>query len=221
MRYVLIFVCLIAGVTVSRGQKLITGMVADSASYTPLPYVNIMIKGKTKGTISDTQGSFKLVATENDTLVFSFVGYNTTEIPLYDWEEGIVLLAERTTLLNTVIIEERRMDPYGNMFDEENELLEQRNKKLPFYYSRSKKQKIRIGRLEAENQRVKTYVEVIIQNEDNKKRLIETHKLTEQEYYDILAAFNARHYTVMYYLTAGELISLVNNFFAAEVSRRK
>ncbi len=213
--------CLVAGLTASHGQKLITGMVADSASFTPLPYVNIMVKGKNKGTISDTHGSFKLVASEDDTLVFSFVGYNTAEIPLYDWEEGIVLLAEHSTILKTVIIEERRMDPYGNMFDQENELLEERNKKLPFYYSRSKKQKIRLGRLEAENQRVRTYVEVIIQNEDNKKRLMETYKLTEQEYYDILGAFNARHYTVMYYLTAGELISLVNNFFAAEVSRRK
>jgi hypothetical protein len=203
-----------------KGQELIHGMVADSATFAPLPYVNVLIKGKSKGTISDTHGNFRLVASSIDTLVFSFVGYNTTEIPLHDWESGIVLLGEKSTMLKTITIEDRRLDPYGDMFDEENELLQERNKKLPFYYTRAKKQKVLINRLELENIRVKTYVEVIIQNEDNKRRLIETYQLTEKEYYDILADFNAKHYTVMYYLTAGELISLVNNFYSARASRK-
>lgn len=201
-------------------QELIQGMVADSTTFSPLPYVTVALKNKNKGTISDTEGKFKLVASTSDTLVFSFVGYKTVEIPMFEWEEGIVLLPERPTMLKTLTIEDQRLDPYGNMFDEENEIWRERNRKLPFYYRRSKKQKILMGRLSVENERVKTYVDVIIQNEDTKNRLMTTHGLSEKEYYDLLAAFNAKHHTVMYYLTAGELISLVNNFFVAEMKSR-
>ena len=203
-----------------NAQDLIQGMVADSSTFSPLPYVNVVVKNKNKGTISDTQGKFRLVASKTDTLVFSFVGYKSVEIPMVEWEEGIVLLPEQPTMLRTLTIEDQRLDPYGNMFDEENARWREGNRKLPFYYRRSKKQKIMIGRLSAENERVKTYVDVIIQNEDTKNRLMTTHGLSEKEYYDILAAFNAKHHTVMYYITAGELISLVNNFFAAEMNRR-
>jgi hypothetical protein len=204
----------------ASAQELIQGMVADSTTFSPLPYVNVILKNKNRGTISDTQGKFRLVAATSDTLVFSFVGYKIVEIPMADWEEGIVLLPEQPTMLRTLTIEDQRLDPYGDMFEEENELWRERNRKLPFYYRRSKKQKILIGRLSVENQRVKTYVDVIIQNEDTKNRLMATHALSEKEYYDLLAAFNAKHHAVMYYLTAGELISLVNNFFAAELQKR-
>lgn len=216
----IIFISLFFLAHLLTAQELIQGMVADSSTFAPLPYVNVVLKGKYKGTISDTHGKFRIVAAPTDTLLFSFVGYKIVEIPMSEWEEGIVLLPEQPTMLKTVTVEDHRMDPYGNMFDEENARWEERNAKLPFYYRRSKKQKILMGRLSAENERVQTYVDVIIQNEDTKKRLMATYNLSEKEYYDILAAFNARHYTVMYYLTAGELISLVNNFFAAEVQRR-
>jgi hypothetical protein len=202
------------------GQEIITGMVADSATFSPLPFVNVVLKDKNKGTISDEQGNFKIVGMESDTLVFSFVGYNSLEVPLAGWQPSVILLSEKPTMLKTIIIEDRALDPYGNIFDEENELWREENKKVPFYYSRSKKQKVKIGRLTSENLRVQTYVNVVIKNEENRLRLMERYHLTEKEYYDLLAAFNAKHYTVMYYLTAGELITLLNNFFAAQASRK-
>jgi hypothetical protein len=43
-----------------------------------LPFVSIFIKGTQKGTNSDFEGNYNLkVTTENDTLVFSYVGYKT------------------------------------------------------------------------------------------------------------------------------------------------
>jgi hypothetical protein len=200
----------------ARSQTIIQGMVADSATFAPLPYVNVYLKGQARGTISDQQGNFKLVAAETDTLVLSFVGYRTLEFPLNDWEPSIILLAEEPTLLKDVTIEGERVDPYAGMFDEQNEQLRRANKKLPFYYSKTKKQNIRLGRLQAENERVKTYVDVVIRNEDNKNRLMKEYNLSETQYYDLLGEFNARHYTIMYYLTAPELVTLLNNFFASK-----
>ena len=66
---------------------------------------------------------------------------------------------------------------------------------------------------------MKTYVDVIVTNEENKNRLMKEHNLTETEYYDILSGFNASNYQVMYYLSAPELITLLNNYFAAHKKR--
>jgi hypothetical protein len=196
-------------------QEIFNGLVGDSASFVALPFVNIQVKGKRIGTTTDINGSFRIEASRNDTLIFSSVGYKTLEYPLIEWEPGMILMAEQFTLLEDVTITERRQDPYAGLFDEENEALRRANKKLPFYYSRGKKQKIKIGRLENENIRVQTYVNVIIKNETVRKNLTAKYKLTDEEYYKLLGDFNSKNYSVMYYLTAPELLSLLNNFFAS------
>jgi len=54
----------------------ITGVVAEPDSSGGVPFVNIRVKGTSRGTVSDFYGFFTLVAREGDTLVFSSVGYN-------------------------------------------------------------------------------------------------------------------------------------------------
>jgi hypothetical protein len=190
-------------------------MVGDSATFVALPFVTIQVKGRQVGTNTDINGAFSISATRKDTLIFSSVGYKTMLYPLRDWEPGIILLTEQATLLDDVVITDRRGDPYEGMFDEQNEALRKANKSLPFYYSRTKKQKIKIGRLANENLRVQTYVDVIVKNEKLRDGLITKYNLTEDEYFKLLGDFNAKNYAVMYYLSAPELLSLINNFFAA------
>lgn len=47
-----------------------------------LPGVTVMIKNTTQGTTADLNGQYRLEANANDTLVFSYVGMVTTEIPI-------------------------------------------------------------------------------------------------------------------------------------------
>ncbi|HYF70474.1 MAG TPA: carboxypeptidase-like regulatory domain-containing protein [Ohtaekwangia sp.] len=195
-------------------QEVFTGMVGDSATFAPLAYVNIKVKNSGIGTITDQKGNFRIRATRKDTLIFSFVGYYPVEFALYDWQPSMVLLAEETTMLDDITIRESRMEnPYAGMFEEENEALRKANKALPFYFSRSKKQKVKLNRLANENERVETYVNAVVKNESIRKNLMKKYDLSEAEYYDLLGDFNAKHYTFMYYITAGELIALLNNYF--------
>lgn len=61
----------------------VTGTVTDAENDTPLPGVNIIVKGTTTGTTSDMDGRYELVApSADDTLVYSFIGYATREIPI-------------------------------------------------------------------------------------------------------------------------------------------
>ncbi len=60
----------------------IEGKVVDSAGV-PLPGVTVIIKGTTKGTITDFDGNYSLPDVPSDaTLVFSFVGMKAQEIPV-------------------------------------------------------------------------------------------------------------------------------------------
>jgi len=63
-------------------EIIIRGVITDVADNNTLPGVNISIKGTTKGTISDLHGSYQITAHRNDTLLFSFVGYNSIEMPV-------------------------------------------------------------------------------------------------------------------------------------------
>ncbi len=62
-----------------KNPKPVSGTVSDEAGMT-LPGVNIIVKGTTKGTTTDSDGKFALTVPENSTLVFSFIGFATQEI---------------------------------------------------------------------------------------------------------------------------------------------
>jgi TonB-linked SusC/RagA family outer membrane protein len=56
----------------------VSGTVLDETGM-PLPGVSILLKGSTRGTTSDLDGKYSISGPSNGVLVFSFIGYNTTE----------------------------------------------------------------------------------------------------------------------------------------------
>ncbi|MGC1243962.1 MAG: hypothetical protein WA874_20380, partial [Chryseosolibacter sp.] len=156
-------------------------------------------------------------AMRSDILVFSLVGYETLEVPLTDYESGIIRLNEKYTLLQAVTIDEyRRENLYEGMFEEQNA---QRQRHIPFYFSKAKKEKIKVAVLRQENILVKTYVDVVVNNPELKAGLMKKHSLSEADYYRLLTAFNETHHRVMYHLTQAELISLLNTFFETQAAK--
>ena len=66
----------------TQDKKTVIGQISDSSG-DPLPGVTVIIKGTTKGTITDFDGNFTLGdISSTDVLVFSFVGMLTQEIPV-------------------------------------------------------------------------------------------------------------------------------------------
>lgn len=60
----------------------VRGRVVDETS-APIPGVNVLVKGTTNGTTTDSDGRYALdVDSESSVLVFSFIGYVTQEIPV-------------------------------------------------------------------------------------------------------------------------------------------
>jgi hypothetical protein len=84
-RFVTCFVFLLLGASVAYGQADFTveGTVTEARSGDPLPGANVVVQGTSIGTSADAQGGYSLeVPSEDATLVFSFVGYDTKEIPV-------------------------------------------------------------------------------------------------------------------------------------------
>src|SRR5699024_7162578 len=66
-----------------RQAQTISGTVVDAESGATLPGVNVILKGTTTGTATNTEGGYSLdVSSLQDTLIFSFIGYQTQEIAI-------------------------------------------------------------------------------------------------------------------------------------------
>ncbi len=77
-------------------DETITGTVTDSQGES-LAGVNISIKGTTRGTSSTGNGTFVLeVPTLQDTLIFSFIGFRTQEVPINGQTELEVSMVPQT-----------------------------------------------------------------------------------------------------------------------------
>ena len=54
----------------------VSGIVREAASQSPMPGVNVLIKGSASGTTTDGSGAYTIRADDGDVLVFSFIGYS-------------------------------------------------------------------------------------------------------------------------------------------------
>ncbi|MAR65274.1 MAG: hypothetical protein CMB83_05045 [Flammeovirgaceae bacterium] len=81
MRLSLIFLLSLIHYNLFAQEKNINGKVSDENNE-GLPGATIIIKGTTKGTVSDINGSFMLDVNEYDTITVSFSGYIKKDIPV-------------------------------------------------------------------------------------------------------------------------------------------
>ncbi len=97
-------------------QRTITGKVS-SADKEPLPGVNVVVKGTTAGTIADAEGRYRIVVPEQGrVLVFSFIGYKTTEAEIGDrttidmeLPTDVVNLSEVVVTANAIVREKKEL----------------------------------------------------------------------------------------------------------------
>lgn len=80
----------------ARLQETVTGIVTDATTDEVLPGVNILVKGTSSGASTDENGAYEVTAPSlQDTLVFSYIGYQTKEIPLQGRTEIDVELTQQ------------------------------------------------------------------------------------------------------------------------------
>jgi len=90
--------------TVFAQNRQITGKVTSADDGLGMPGVSVKIKGSSLGTQTDVTGVFKLSVPANATLIFSYLGYNTQEIPVGDNNVINVKLTQNTSTLAEVAV---------------------------------------------------------------------------------------------------------------------
>lgn len=83
----------------------VKGVVTSADDGQPIPGVSVVVKGTTTGMITDLDGNYTLSAPGNSTLVFSFVGMKSQEIPVNGRTTiNVVLQADQTDIEEVVVV---------------------------------------------------------------------------------------------------------------------
>ena len=97
-------VLLVFGTLVSFAQQTVSGKVTSSDDGSGIPGVNILEKGSSNGTVSDSDGNFRISVGANATLVFSFVGYQAQEVAVGSQSTVNVSMQSDVTALSEVVV---------------------------------------------------------------------------------------------------------------------
>lgn len=100
-------------------QHEVSGVVTDDEGAT-LPGVNIVVMGTDRGATTDAEGYYQLTApSETDTLIFSFIGYETQQIPIDGRSEINVEMSSQALIGDEVVVTgygvERREELTGSV----------------------------------------------------------------------------------------------------------
>ena len=86
-------------------ETVVSGRVTDADDGTGLPGVNVVLQGTTTGTVTDVDGNYSLsVPSPQGTLVFTFVGMATQEVPINGRSRIDVALAPDVAQLSEVVV---------------------------------------------------------------------------------------------------------------------
>lgn len=86
-------------------NKQVSGQVSSKLDGTGIPGVNVVVQGTTKGTTTDVDGNYTLQLSPNEnTLVFSFVGFASQTIQVGEQTTINVILEEDATSLEEVVV---------------------------------------------------------------------------------------------------------------------
>lgn len=99
----MVLFCLV-GISLSAQIK---GVVKDSASGKPLPYVSVWVENESIGITSEEDGTFEINTTEKSKkLIFSALGFKKKKVDV--GQTGVVLLSQTAFQLEEVVIQNRK-----------------------------------------------------------------------------------------------------------------
>ena len=125
-RFLLVLLPLLFSTTVWSQETEVSGKVISSQDGLPIPGVNIVVEGTTKGTTTDVDGNYSLLlGPEENTLVYSFVGFATVTEEVNGRSTIDVILTPDVTALEEIVVvgygQQRKIDITGAVSNVEGE----------------------------------------------------------------------------------------------------
>jgi TonB-linked SusC/RagA family outer membrane protein len=100
-----LFFMLILCLSAYPQERIVTGIVTDASDGSTIPGVNVIVKGTLTGTVTDVGGSYRIAVSSNeDILVFSYIGYEKQEIVVGISDVINVSLSSKVTSLEELVV---------------------------------------------------------------------------------------------------------------------
>ena len=85
-------------------QNRVTGKITNQIDNQPIIGATVQEKGTSNGTVSGSDGSFAITVANNATLVFTFIGYASQEVPVNGRNNISVVLQATVGGMNEVVV---------------------------------------------------------------------------------------------------------------------
>jgi iron complex outermembrane receptor protein len=85
-------------------SKVVTGKITSAEDGASLPGVNVLEKGTSNGTVTDSNGHYSISVTDNATLTFSFIGYKSQDVIVGSQSAVDLTLQVDVTSLSEVVV---------------------------------------------------------------------------------------------------------------------
>lgn len=85
-------------------ESTVTGTVISAEDGMPIPGVNVLVQGTDRGTTTDFDGQYQIEVSPNETLIFSYVGFETQRIPVNNRTQINVSLETDASELDEVVV---------------------------------------------------------------------------------------------------------------------
>ena len=102
--YILFLVFMLVIGSLKAQNIPVSGKVTSATDKQPIPGVTVVIKGTSKGTVTDANGSFSLDIPSDGVLVFSFVGMQKQEVPVKGKRQISIEMSEEKIDLGEVVV---------------------------------------------------------------------------------------------------------------------
>lgn len=104
-RFLLLFFAMALAISTFAQERIVSGKITSQEDGSALPGVNILVKGTTTGTVTDSEGNYRLsIPSGSVVLVFSFIGLQTQELDLAGRTTLDVQMASDVQQLSEVVV---------------------------------------------------------------------------------------------------------------------
>ena len=221
-------------VQAQRAQMNLTGIVYDSMTLSPLPYVTVINRSMNNGTTTDQNGAFKLSASPGDSIMFTILGYSRKHKVLRPNEQAVVIFLREFALTLSPVTIYGTFKPHGS--EQWKSVIEQpkliRNPAGPgsgylvetfgpgvsiggliSRMTKSEKEKRKLATVREKAKQSETYLSVIV-SEETKDYFQKTFSLSDADYGKFIASFNQAHPEAASLQSRDEIMNLMVAFIA-------
>jgi hypothetical protein len=213
----------------------INGLVADSATFKPLAGVNLQIKNRFRGTITNDKGYFSLSLNDTDSVILTRVGYQSRTISVkHILLSPIIYLREVNTILNAITISSPiemglpKIPPDKKWINPTYTSTYTKTPGLPYMqtfgpsiilkgvfsrFNKYEKELKKLPNARKENGRAKTFIS-IVSDSLFVNDFTEIYRISRDDYQQVLMLFNQKYGDTIYELPPDELISLLHLFYS-------